>query len=452
MGSTILAVAILALALGLLLQGILLWRARRIDPGFLQGALQPLERSLERLERAGREEASKGRAESSAMAQAAREELGASLQRFNDSVLYTLTCLSEAQKKEVETLTAQIAAQTESGQVRLEALKTAVEARLAAIQEQNGMKLEEMRQTVDEKLQATLERRLGESFRAVGNQLEQVHKGLGEMQALAAGVGDLRKVLTNVKTRGTWGEVQLWALLDQALAPDQYEANLAPRDGGERVEFAVRLPGRGDGPEDAVWLPIDSKYPTESFQRLLEAEERGDAAAVEEAGRELEAAIKRCAKDISDKYLNPPRTTDFAILFLPTEGLFAEVLRRPELADYIQTRCRVVAAGPTTLWSLLNSLQMGFRTLAIQKRSSEVWNLLAAVKTEWAKSGDLLAKVQKKLQEASNTMSQVATRNRAIGRRLVDVQTLPALEAQARLQLGPAPGEAEPDAEGEPTA
>jgi DNA recombination protein RmuC len=439
MGSPLLLTAVLVLSLAVLFQGLLL--ARRGRGG--AAPLEALERALERLERAGREEAARGRAESAAMAQASREELGASLKRFNDSVLYTLTCLSEAQKKEVETLTAQIAAQTGSGQARLEALKDAVEARLAALQEQNGRKLEELRRTVDEQLQTTLERRLDESFRMVSSQLEQVHRGLGEMQALASGVGDLRKVLSNVKTRGTWGEIQLGALLEQALAPGQYEANMAPRDGGERVEFALRLPGRGDGAEDAVWLPIDSKFPTESYQRLLEAEERADAAAMEEAGRELEAAVKRCAKDVSGKYLNPPRTTDFAILFLPTEGLFAEVLRRPGLADHLQTRCRVVVAGPTTLWSLLNSLQMGFRTLAIQKRTSEVWNLLAAVKTEWSRYGDLLAKVQKKLQEASDTMSQAATRTRAIGRRLVEVQTLPAPEAQALLGLGPA------DADGE---
>ncbi len=348
------------------------------------------------------------RQEGLASARALREEVGAGLRNANDSVLRILGGLAEAQRKE------------------LDALKATVEGQL-----------ELMRATVDEKLQGTLEQRLGESFRLVSERLEQVHRGLGEMRALAAGVGDLKKVLTNVKTRGTWGEVQLGALLEQVLGPEQYEANVAPRGGGERVEFAVKMPGQGD---EVVWLPIDAKFPVEDYQRLLEAQERADPVAAGEAGAQLELRIRQCAKDIADKYLNPPRTTDFGILFLPTEGLFAEVIRRPGLLDHVQSRSRVVIAGPTTLWSILNSLQMGFRSLAIQRRSSDVWNLLGAVKTEWTSYALVLDKVQRKLQQASTTVDEAARRTRVIGRRLRDVQELPLLESEDVLGLGsPAP-------------
>jgi DNA recombination protein RmuC len=292
-----------------------------------------------------------------------------------------------------------------------------------------------MRQTVDEKLQGTLERRLGESFKLVSERLEAVYKGLGEMQTLATGVGDLKRVLTNVKTRGTWGEVQLGMMLEEILTPDQYETNVATKDGSERVEFVIRLPGRGEDKDEIVWLPIDAKFPLEDYQRLVEAQEQGDVDAADTASRQLEVRIKGCANDICSKYLNPPKTTDFGILFLPTEGLFAEVMRRPGLSQTIQRTQRVVIAGPTTLWSILNSLQMGFRTLAIEKRSSEVWNLLAAVKTEFGKYGEVLAKVQKKLQEASNTVDTVAVRSRAIERKLKTVEGLPAGEAQKVLTL-----------------
>lgn len=350
------------------------------------------------------------RQEGLASARALREEVGAGLRNANDSVLRILGNLSGAQRRE------------------LDALKATVEGQL-----------ELMRATVDEKLQGTLEQRLGESFRLVSERLEQVHRGLGEMRVLAAGVGDLKKVLTNVKTRGTWGEVQLGALLEQVLGPDQYEANVAPRGGGERVEFAVRMPGQGD---EVVWLPIDAKFPVEDYQRLLEAQDRADPVAAGEAGAQLELRIRQCAKDIADKYLNPPRTTDFGILFLPTEGLFAEVIRRPGLLDHVQSRSRVVIAGPTTLWSILNSLQMGFRSLAIQRRSSDVWNLLGAVKTEWTSYALVLDKVQRKLQQASTTVDEAARRTRVIGRRLRDVQELPLLEGEDVLGLGsPPPGD-----------
>jgi DNA recombination protein RmuC len=292
-----------------------------------------------------------------------------------------------------------------------------------------------MRQTVDEKLQGTLEKRLGESFRQVSERLELVHRGLGEMQTLATGVGDLKKVLTNVKTRGTWGEVQLGALLEQVLHPDQFAANVATKDGGERVEYAIKLPGQGADGDEAVWLPIDAKFPVEDYQRLIDAQERADSEGFETAGKQLENRVKACAGDICGKYLNPPKTTDFGILFLPIEGLFAEVIRRTGLTDAIQRECRVVIAGPTTLWSILNSLQMGFRTLAIQQRSSEVWNLLSAVKAEWMKYGDFLDAVQKKLHQASDTIEKAKVRSRAVGRKLKDVQELPSGEAAAMLSL-----------------
>ncbi|MCR4399270.1 MAG: DNA recombination protein RmuC [Syntrophomonadaceae bacterium] len=292
--------------------------------------------------------------------------------------------------------------------------------------------LEQMRAVVDEKLHATLERRLGESFRQVSERLEQVHKGLGEMQSLAAGVGDLKKVLTNVKTRGVWGEVQLGNILEQMLTPDQYAANVATKPhSGERVEFAVRLPGRDEG--SCVWLPIDAKFPQEDYHRLLEATENGDPVAAEEAARQLEQRIRQEARSISEKYIDPPHTTDFAIMFLPTESLYAEVLRRPGLADALQRQYRVNVAGPTTLAALLNSLSLGFRTLAIERRSGEVWTLLGAVKTEFGRFGDILEKTQKKLQEASNSIDQATRRSRTIERKLKGVQELPAVEAARQL-------------------
>jgi DNA recombination protein RmuC len=275
-----------------------------------------------------------------------------------------------------------------------------------------------MRRTVDEKLHDTLEKRLGESFKQVSERLEQVHKGLGEMQALAVGVGDLKKVLTNVKTRGSWGEVQLGALLEQLLTADQYAAQVRVRPRStETVDFAIRLPGRDDG-DTPVWLPIDAKFPKEDYERLSDAAERGDAAGVETAVRQLEARIRQESRDIRDKYIAPPDTTDFAILYLPTEGLYAEVLRRPGLADFLQRDCRVVVAGPTTLAALLNSLQMGFRTLAIQKRSSEVWKLLAAVKKKFEGFGETFSRVQKKIQEADKALDDARSDTEIIGKRL----------------------------------
>jgi DNA recombination protein RmuC len=300
-----------------------------------------------------------------------------------------------------------------------------------------------MRRTVDEKLHETLEKRLGDSFKLVSERLEQVHKGLGEMQTLATGVGDLKRVLTNVKTRGGWGEVQLESILEQLFTIEQFAKGVATRPGSrEIVDFAIRLPGRGEG-DTPVWLPIDAKFPREDYERLLDAQERADVDAAKLAGNQLERAVRLQAKSISDKYLAPPHTTDFAVMFLPTEGLYAEVIRRPGIVDSLQRECRVVVAGPTTLTALLNSLQMGFRTLAIEKRSSEVWHVLGAVKTEFGKFGEVLDKVQKKLDEASKQIEQTGVRSRAISRQLRTVQELPSADSE-RL-LGPAAAEGDDD-------
>jgi len=373
------------------------------------------------------------REQSAAAAKNLREEVLATLKALTEANVRTMGELAGLQKAQLEAMSSAIAKLTESNEQKLEAVRTTVEGKLQSIQDDNARQLEQMRQTVEEKLQGALEKRLGESFKQVSERLEMVHKGLGEMQSLATGVGDLKKVLTNVKTRGTWGEVQLGALLEQVLNPDQYAVNVATKGNGERVEFAIKLPGQGAGEDDVVWLPIDAKFPVEDYQRLLEAQERADGAGAEAAGRQLEGRVKACAADICRKYLNPPRTTDFGILFLPIEGLFAEVIRRTGLAERIQREHRVLLAGPTTLWSLLSSLQMGFRTLAIQKRSSEVWELLAAVKTEWSKYGDLLEAVQKKLQQASDTIEKAKVRSRAVGRKLKDVEELPPADAAGLL-------------------
>jgi DNA recombination protein RmuC len=315
---------------------------------------------------------------------------------------------------------------------QLENIRTMVDQRLLALQIDNSAKLEQMRQTVDEKLQTTLEARLGESFRLVSERLEQVHKGLGEMQTLASGVGDLKRVLGNVTTRGAWGEVQLENLLAQILSPEQYERDVATTGTSERVEFAIKLPGKD---ADPVWLPVDAKFPMEAYQRLASAAERGDAESVEVYSRELEAVVRACAKTFSSKYLAPPRTTDFGILFLATESLYAEALRRPGLAEHLQRELRVVLAGPTTFAALLNSLQMGFRTLTIQQRSSEVWKLLGEVKTQFSKYSQVLATIRKRLEQATQTVDDAATRTRAIERQLKKVETLEEVTTPGTLHL-----------------
>jgi len=306
----------------------------------------------------------------------------------------------------------------------LESVRSIVDVRLRQLQDDNAKQIDNMRATVDEKLQGTLERRLGESFKLVSERLEQVHQGLGAMRQLASDVGGLQRVLTNVKTRGGWSEWQLGVLLDEMLTPEQFAKNIKMReDTDERVEFAIKLPGDENGAP--VWLPIDAKFPMEHYDRLAAAQEKADPAAVESAIKTLETQLKRCAKDICEKYINPPKTTDFALLFLPSEGLYAEAIRRVGLVQNVQRDCRVTFVGPTTLAALLNSLQMGFRTLAIQKRSSEVWNLLATVKTEFGKFGDSLSAVKEKIDQASRKMEDVDVRSRAITKKLRDVEELP---------------------------
>ena len=349
-----------------------------------QGATTDMAKRLETIDRSLRDEFSRNREEAGAASKNQREELARSL----------------------------------------EGVRSIVDVRLRQLQDDNAEQIDKMRATVDEKLQGTLEKRLGESFKLVSDRLEQVHQGLGAMQQLASDVGGLQRVLTNVKTRGGWSEWQLGVLLDEMLTPEQFAKNIKMRDDtDERVEFAIKLPGDENG--GPVWLPIDAKFPMEHYDRLAAAQEKGDPAAVETAVKTLETQLKRCAKDICEKYINPPKTTDFALLFLPSEGLYAEAIRRVGLVQNVQRDCRVTFVGPTTLAALLNSLQMGFRTLAIQKRSSEVWNLLAAVKTEFGKFGDSLSAVKEKIDQASRKMEDVDVRSRAITKRLRDVEELP---------------------------
>lgn len=394
---------------------------RRFD-GFEQRlglSLERLDRGLEALQQALAQDAARG-----------REESAAALARFAQDQQQRFVAANEINDR------------------RLAEVRQTLEQRLAELQKGNEAKLEQMRATVDEKLHATLETRLGESFKLVSERLEQVHAGLGEMRTLAVGVGDLKRVLGNVKTRGVVGEAQLAALLDELLTVEQYAANVPTRPGSsERVEFAVKLPGTGEAP---VWLPIDAKFPREDYERLLDAQDRADAEAAASAGQALEQRIRLEAKKIAEKYIAPPYSTDFAVLFLPTEGLYAEVLRRPGLFESMQRDYRVVIAGPTTLSALLNSLRMGFRTLAIEKRSSEVWQVLGAVRTEFGKFGEVLAKTKKKLDEASNVIDSAGVRSRAIERKLRGVEALDG--ETARRLLGDLGGIADPgpddDAEG----
>ena len=418
----------------LALQLLLLKRSGR-NAG-VESEFRSLESGLERLERELRQELARGRQEAAAAAREARDEQSQALDRLAKTLSVQLGQLGSLQAQQLESFAQQLARLTQSNEQRFEQLRLAVETRLQAIQADNASKLEEMRKTVDEKLHATLEQRLGDSFKLVSERLEQVHKGLGEMQTLAAGVGDLKKVLTNVKTRGTWGEVQLEALLDQVLTAEQFEKNVITRpNSNERVEFAIRLPGReASGAENKpVWLPIDAKFPMEDYQRLVEAQDRADPVAVELAAKALEMRLRDEAKKIRDKYIEPPHTTDFAILYLPTEGLYAEALRRPGLADTLQRDYRISIAGPTTLAALLNSLQMGFRTLAIEKRSSEVWAVLGAVKTEFGKFGEALDATRKKLEQATKSIESAGVRTRQIERKLKGIEAMPLLEAQAKL-------------------
>ena len=369
-------------------------------------------------------------------AKSGSEAVATSLTQARDAQANGLMQAREAQdmalKRFADGLNDQLRQLAEGNERRLGEVRQVVEQRLAALQEGNEKKLDQMRATVDEKLQTTLETRLGQSFKQVADRLEQVHKGLGEMQTLAQGVGDLKHLLTNVKTRGIFGEAQLSALLEQVFTVDQYAAQIVTRRGGKNpVDFAIKLPGRSDS-GDPLWLPIDAKFPNEDYERLLDAQQRADGPGAEVAGKALEVRIRLEARSIADKYIEPPYTTDFAILFLPTEGLYAEVLRRPGLMESLQRDHRITLAGPTTLLAMLTSLQMGFRTLALEKRSSEVWQVLGAVKTEFGKFGDVLAKVKSQTETVLNTLTSAEQRSRVMGKALRNVEALPEAES-ARL-------------------
>ncbi|MCL6548442.1 MAG: DNA recombination protein RmuC [Alicyclobacillus sp.] len=443
----ILLVTLLAVVIGLQLVLIAIClRARAERP-----ILKAIERTRAELVNGTEHEFRRLREEYLQQASLSREESGNHFTRLHTQLSQTLVqqfaAHDQQQQALLEAFAAQLKTLTEVNERRLERIRDVVEERLAKLQEDNHRKLEQMRQTVDEKLNESLERRLSASFRQVSERLEAVHKGLGEMQALAAHVGDLKRVLSNVKARGTLGEVQLEMLLEQILSPEQYEKNVATKKGSsDRVEFAIKLPGREAG-RAFIYLPIDCKFPLEDYQRMQDAQEAGDTASFREASKALVRRIQAEAKSIAAKYLDPPNTTDFAILYLPVEGLFAEALRVPGLMERVQQEHRVVISGPTTLTAVLNSLQMGFRTLAIQRRSSEVWELLAAIKTQFGVFGDLLAKTRKKLQEASHSIDAATQRSHTIVRKLREVEELPVSRANDLLPEVTAANEAAAAAE-----
>ena len=381
-----------------------------------------------------REELRTGRSESAQAARDLREEVAATLNKTTESVTKTIDQLGSRQKEQLVEVTSQVKQLTDESRSRIEGLRSTISEQLTEIRNENEKKLEEMRKTVDEKLQGTLERRFNESFKVVGDQLEAVYKGLGEMKNLATGVGDLKNVLTNVKVRGTWAEYQLEAILQQILTPDQYERNVATKsDSSDHVEFAIRLPGPSNNPESPVWLPIDAKFPQEDYIRLMEASRSGDVEGIEQSTKELIRSVTASAKTITEKYVDPPHTTDFAVMYLPTEGLYAEVVRQPGLIEEFQTKYRVTVAGPTTMGALLNSLRLGFRTLVIEQRASEVWRVLAAVKSEFEKFGEALEKVKKRLNSASDAIEQTDVRTRAMERKLRGVEQLPSGQADELL-------------------
>ena len=376
-------------------------------------------------ERALREEMTTNRKEGAESEKRVREEIAGLFKGFGEPVERRMTELASTQNKNFEGFSTKLTELIDKNDAKMEKVKEAVEKKLDGIQKDNTEKLEAMRQTVDEKLQSTIEKRFGESFKMVSERLELVHKGLGEMQTIAVGVGDLKKVLSNIKTRGTWGEAQLGNLISEILTPEQYETNVKTKKGSlDAVEFGIKLPGQGDEIQH-VWLPIDAKFPLEDYQRLLEAQEKADIESIKESIKALEQRVKGEAKCIKDKYINPPYTTDFGVLFLPVESLYAEVLRIPGLSEQIRRDFKVIVTGPTTIQAILNSLQMGFKTLAIQKRSSEVWDVLGKGKTEFGNFGVLLEKTHKKLQEASTTIESAAAKTRNIQGKLNRVQELP---------------------------
>lgn len=375
-----------------------------------------------------------GREESREAGRSLREEVALGLKASSQTLSKNLVLIARSHQKLLEKMVVQLQDFSTAHQASLEQIRTTLDARVKELQASNEQKLEQMRQVVDEQLHATLERRLGESFQLVSQRLEAVHQGLGEMQNLATGVGDLKRVLNNVKARGTWAEIQLEALLDQVLTSKQYEKNVCVRPGSlQRVEFAVRLPGPKDQPHSQVWLPIDSKFPQEDYLRLQDAAEKADMQAVQTASNALARTIREAARDIHEKYINPPETTDFAIMFLATEGLYAEILRQSALIEELQQKYRIIVAGPTTLVAILNSLRLGFQTLAIEERASEVWRTLRAVKTEFRKFGDTLDKVKQQLHTASRTIEQTGVRSRALERKLKNVEQLPESESATEI-------------------
>jgi DNA recombination protein RmuC len=389
----------------------------------MESKLLVIKEEQRRIENAVREEISKNRQESSINAKEGRQEMAVYLKSFEDSILSRMTEISGLQKNQLDIFSAELSKLTQLNDQRLEKMRETVEYKLKSIQEDNSKKLEQMRVVVEEKLHDTLERRFGESFKLVNDRLESVYKGLGEMQTLASSVGDLKKVLTNVKMRGTWGEIQLGNILEQMLSPEQYAKNVITKKGSNyQVEFAVKFPIGGG---KTVWLPIDAKFPKEDYERLINTQEQGDIELANEIGKSLENRIKAEAKDINEKYIDPPYTTNVGILFLGTEGLYAEALRRPGLADFLQRKYRVIITGPMTIAALLNIVQMGAQAFAIEQRAAEVWELLGAVKTELSKFSDILEKTHKKLREASVGIEDASRKSRKIERKLRNVQELP---------------------------
>ncbi len=440
--TTLIVLALVALCALLAVSAITLVRLTSIsrerdaaarDVADLRGRLEAIGRSVVDHERDVRQDLAIARNEAAGAGTSLRQEIGEVMARYAETNAQLHRAASNAQATELKGFGDRLAQLTQSSEARLDALRRTLEERLDHLRADNAQKLEQMRATVDEKLQMTLEQRLGASFRHVSERLEQVHRGLGEMQTLASGVGDLKRVLTNVRSRGTWGEVQLGSLLADVLTPAQYAQNIATRPGSkERVEYAVRFPGRSDDGAPC-WLPIDAKFPLEDWHRLQEALERADPEAVEGSRRALEQFFKVQARAIRDKYVESPHTTDFAILFVPTEGLFAEAVARPGLTETLQREFRVTLAGPTNLVAMLNSLQLGFRTLAIEKRSTEVWRVLGAVKTEFGRFGEILARTKDRLDQVGRTLDEAGRKSTTIARKLRDVEALPDDEADRLL-------------------
>lgn len=431
----IIVTLLVALLLVAIITMVFAWRAtaakNNTDWMAMKYKMENLLGEIARIETAVKQEMVTNRQETGDNTQRIRSELAASLKNFGELINQTMASATTVQKDNFFALLSKQSEQNNATSLRLDQMRETLEKKMAELQTGNERKLDEMRATVDEKLQKTLEIRLGESFKLVSERLEAVHKGLGDMQQLATGVGDLKRVLSNVKTRGVLGEYQLESILDQILTIEQYGRNVKTKEGSNAlVEFAIKMPGRGDK-DKSVWLPIDSKFPKEDFEALLDAYDQALPELVEEYRKSFIKGIRKCALDISSKYVDPPNTTDFAILFLPFESLYAEVLRTPGLFESIQREHKIIITGPTTLSALLNSLQMGFRTLAIEKRSGEVWQLLGAVKTEFGNFGGILEKTQKKLQEASNVIEQAGVRSRAIEKKLRAVQELPKEDAVA---------------------